>query len=214
MFKKILISFVVFGSLSNAHADWRIRDTYCADQDSNCLWCLGGGTRPNGDCNSNYAGCSNGFSTVAVGGSSNGLVCSATGFCYQTCGTRVRMEGDMQITERASGCKCDTWTVISMIPICEYGHYYSKSESKCTKCPAVKCESCTYNEFVDDDGQKWVYGNTPNMENMEITDCYLKGSCGWISNGICYDELNVYKDESGTFVIQTGTHSEGCKWEQ
>ena len=64
------------------------------------------------------------------------------------------------------------------------------------------------------DGQKWVYGNTPNMENMEITDCYLKGSCGWISNGICYDELNVYKDESGTFVIQTGTHGEGCKWKQ
>lgn len=213
MFKKILISFVVLFDIWGAYGAYSIygssgKNVYCASESNKCAWCLGGGTTHISNCIPQYAGCTGGVTDVSVGATHSNLRCNSTGFCYTSCGTRTRTEGNVTITEQGSGCMCDTWTVISVTASCQYGYYYSADAGYCVQCPSVMCEGCGDNAWVDENDQQWSYGHTPSMANMTITDCYLRTSrC--IREDNCRNE---YKDETGVYVITSEIVGKRCNW--
>jgi len=204
--------------ISTAAHSYTISSKYCAaDTSYKCVWCLGGGATHAGNCVPQYAGCTGGVTDVSVGSTTGNVRCSVTGFCYTSCGTRTRTEGNLTITERGSGCTCDEWTVESVTANCSYGYYYSASAGECVRCPSVMCaDGCVDNEYIDENGQAWAYGQTSSMVGMTKNDCYLKGSYSICRNGECSGLRNKYKDETGTFVIKSrfNMYQEGCKWQE
>lgn len=208
------IVFLLLGLPGSARA-YTIHTTYCANDNSSCAWCLGGGTKHSADCVAAYAGCGNKDATdVAVGSSIGGLNCTSSGFCYASCSVQWVNHPTiehMEIQRICSGCKCDSCSNTD-VTRCASG--YELDGYKCV----VKCEG--YSELVNG---KCVPYCAANMyrENTECVPCpsFTVASTGLERPGFrdsytpslktnCYLRQGVFINEKGTYQVRTSK----CPW--
>lgn len=186
--KKIFLIMAAYSIITPAFGKYYIDGgSYddCANNGSQCLWCLGGGTTIPSTCAPERASCG-GKATIKinVGSSYENVRCtSSTGFCYTSCSeTRWAYWRDgIERHEVQTGCKCDSWNSGSGYR-CAAGYYGDPGtlgNGICTECPSVTSDSGAT-----------IAGNSIASMNLSITDCFIGAG--------------VYADTSGKYEVKGG----------
>lgn len=181
-------------------------NNYCASTSTyRCLWCASGGT-PAGNCVADYAGCTGGAEIVQVNYNSNGIRCTQSGFCYNSCSGRWVIHPtipNMEVWQTCSGCTCSDCKNTTTTQ-CKSGYELS-ADGKCL----VKC---AYGKYRDDKGtcvacpkvlRKTSSGDLVDFYGMRVSGESIKKNC--------FLPYNIeYEDETGGFSVI----GEYCYWEK